>query len=144
MARINDFIDTVKCYSFEVIAGGMVIGMIAIPITLNLTVFSKYKYVQVCDEYSNVNDDDVIMNNNGEYVKEFEEGEHVIKVSKYGGYKQHYEDVDGYTIQSVEFIPSRYHSEAIYVNDCDVVAVGEVNNNYVEFDSFGEVQEKHR
>ena len=140
---IDTVIDNISANSPQIFLGGIVVVGICTPIVLNLTVFKDYKYVQICDEYTDLSDEDLYINKDGEYCKTFEEGEHIIKVSRKTGGKHEYEEVEGYTIQSVEFKPYAYSSEVIYVNDEDIIAVGELdNNNLVEFNDFGKVRKK--
>lgn len=127
------------CYEYwlPVVFGGFIIGSVVFSVVSAKTVH----IAQVCDEYTDLSDEDLYINCNGEYCKEFESGEHVLKVYKNSGFKHEYESIDGYTIEKIEFKPYRYRSEVTYVNDEDIIAIGELDkNNYIEFNDFGIVK----
>ncbi len=148
MARIDfeRIKDLINCYKYEVIAGGMVIGVVAVSTILTgCNEYGNYRLVQNTNEFIDLDNEDLYINSDGDYCMEFEEGEHVITKSKTCGSKLTYEPVEGYTIQSATFDASRYYSEVTYVNTEDVIAIGELdNNNQVEFNEFGKVKKRVR
>ena len=97
---------------------------------------------QVCEEYSNADDNDIFIDDNGNYCKNFDVGEHVIKISRNDAYFHDYDEVDGYTIKNVEIRGWRDNSKVVYVNTKPVTAIGKINSDGdIAFNDFGTVQE---
>ncbi len=148
MKRVIDYKEfgsKVAYYAASTLFGGAVIGGICFVAAGSSAEYGPYKSEQNYDDYSNLDDNEIYMNSNGEYCKEFEEGEHTITITQRVGTKQTYEQVEGYEIQSIVIEPMKYFSEVTYVNDEDVIAIGELDeNNQVEFNEFGKVKKRAR
>ena len=100
---------------------------------------------QICDEYINVNDSNVFINEDGEYCKIFGPSEHTVRISRNDGFSHTYDEIDGYNLDKVIINPWSCNSKAYYTNDEDVIATGTVvNGDELAFKEFGEVQKKYK
>ena len=98
---------------------------------------------QICGNTAYIDDQDIFINDTGEYCKPYDIGEHEIVISN----SNHniYKEVPGYTINEVELNKSLGKDTIKYTNALPVIAVGELNDDgTIEFNEFGLVQEKEK
>ena len=98
---------------------------------------------QICEEYATAEDADIFINENGDYCKFFDAGDHVIRISRNDAYFHDYGTVDGYMIQSAQIRGWRDNSKVEYVNIEPVEAIGRMDaEGHIIFDQFGTVKGK--
>ena len=98
---------------------------------------------QVCGNTANIDDNDIIINENGEYCKSYDIGEHKIVISDSNHHI--YKEVPGYTIDEAELNKPFNKDKIEYINTFPVIAVGELNDDgTIEFNEFGLIQEKQK
>ena len=107
---------------------------ISIGISVGISSYSTQKQISE----SSIDSNDLYVNEDGECCKDFEVGEHVIKITNIDYYKRNIESIDGYEIENVNLKPYLYWNCVTYVNDEPVSAVGTYNKEgNIEFNDFG-------
>jgi len=93
---------------------------------------------QVCE--MEINNNNIFVDENGQFSCYFGTGEHIIVVSRNDAYYRKSEEIEGYIIKEVEINGWRDNNKITYVNTepVVVVATGE-NNDQLEFNDFGTV-----
>ena len=114
--------------------------------------YSSYENnTQICEEYSTVTDSDIFMDEDGNYCKSFDVGEHHIRNSRNDLLPHTYDSIPGYTIDKVKSNNLLRNTVVEYTNTEPVIAVGTVKNvtangniisdNTLEFNNFGKIDQ---
>lgn len=114
----------------------ILLGLMACAIGLDVAIECSDSQKQVIEEQ--IDSNDLYVNEDGECCKDFEVGEHVIKIDRIDAFKRNIDSVDGYEIENVKIKPYLYWNSVTYVNDEPVSAVGTYNKKgNIEFNDFG-------